>query len=503
MSDFSAIIPAALLTLGILGVIIADLLAKGRRPHVPIGIAIASMAAAGLYALRLEPSDQLVLGVMRADNFGILWTVFCCATGIVTVLATMRGEAFRTPGGEFLTLVVASVLGMSVLAMATDLVMLYLAFETVSVPAYVLVGMRRADLRATEASMKYVLFGAVSSAFMLYGLSMLVGLAGSTSLEALGVAIGNGAATQPMFYVAATFMLAGFAFKISAVPFHFWAPDVYAGAPASVGGFLAVASKAAGFAALVRVVMVASPGAVVNPDPTGGLLPQAAAGQSSFLLELIAVIAILTALFGNFAALRQRDIKRLLAWSSIAHAGYILMALAVWSPDNETAIPALVFYLVAYLFMNLAAFFIAGIAIREVGTSDIQAFRGLGRRSVWLAVAFTLVLFSLTGLPPFFGFIAKYHVFYAVFEKQYVWLGVVGLLAGVISLYYYARIVALMFPFSVEDEATGGSTPKPMRLAWSDYALTAVLVLPVLVFGLFWGGLWEWARTAIPAVIGG
>ena len=493
MADFSPIAPVALLTVGLLAVILADLFARGKRPGVSAVIAGATLVAGGVYALLLEPSDDLVLGVLRADRFSLVLTAFCCFTGALTIWATTRGEAFRRPGGEFLSLVVAAVIGMCVLAMSQDLVCLYLAFETVSIPSYVLVGMRRSDLRANEASMKYVLFGAVSSAFMLYGLSMFIGMAGTTDLNAMSAALHNGMAGQPMFYVAVAMMLAGFAFKISAVPFHFWAPDVYAGAPAAVGGFLAVASKAAGFAALVRVVAAFVPTSVPDASsPATTFLP-----EGSFLLQAIAVIAILTMTFGNLAALRQREIKRLLAWSSIAHAGYILLAISIWS---EASLAALVFYLIAYLFMNLAAFFIAGVVIREEGTGEISKFRGLGTRNIWLALGLTLVLFSLTGLPPFFGFAAKLQVFYAVFAKKYVWLGVIGLLNGAISLYYYARIIAVVFPFADSDEE---APVRRIRLAWADKALCALLVLPVVIFGLWWGPIWEWARSTVGALVGG
>jgi NADH-quinone oxidoreductase subunit N len=489
--DFSAILPAAILTVGIVTVLIVDLVLKGRRTWVTVGLALASLVGAAASALGLETSTDLVLGVLQVDRFAVVFTVFCCATGAVSILATTRGEAFRRPGGEFLVLILSAVLGMSVLSMSVDLIALYLAFETVSIPSYVLVAMRRADGKSNEAGLKYVLFGAVSSGVMLYGLSMLVGLAGSTSLEALGAAVANGAAAQPMFLVACLLVFAGFAFKVSAVPFHFWAPDVYAGAPASVGGFLAVASKAAGFAALVRVVgatVIEPPGGLA--DPLGSLLP-----QGNPLFTIMAVAAILTMTFGNLAALRQREIKRLLAWSSIAHAGYLLLALSVWSND---ALAALMFYLVAYLFMNLAAFLIAGILIRELGTGEVAAFRGIGKRHVGLCVGFAIVLFSLTGLPPFFGFVAKLQLFYAVFDQGFVWLGVIGLINGVISLYYYVRILAVMYL-----EEPDASAEPALRLAVADGLLCALLVVPLLVFGILWSDLWIWAQTVVPAVMGG
>lgn len=491
--DLAPLLPALLLTIGILAVIVADLLGKGRAPGVPLLLSVVTLGFAAWAAIAAFPVDgRLALGALRCDRFAQVFTVFCCAVGVISLFATTRGEAFRRPGGEFLTLVLVSVLGMSTLAMADDLVTLYLAFEMVSIPSYVLVGMRRADRLATEASMKYVLFGAVSSGLMLFGLSWLVGLSGGTSLEALRVALSNGAAEQPVFLVAAAMVLAGFAFKISAVPFHFWAPDVYAGAPAAVGGFLAVASKAAGFAALVRVMgaLDLSAAPLVGDAQMTSLWP-----AGSPFLTLLAVTAILTMTVGNLAALRQREIKRLLAWSSIAHAGYLLLALSVWS---QGAVAAVVFYLVAYLFMNLAAFLLAGLMIRELGTGEIQAFRGLGRRAPLLGIAFAVVLFSLTGLPPLFGFVAKLQVFYAIFEQGYVWLGVIGLINGAISLYYYARILSWMY---LADESAADA--KVPSLSFADRLLATGLVLPVLAFGVWWGWILEWARTVLPASLVG
>jgi NADH-quinone oxidoreductase subunit N len=489
--DLSALHPASLLTLGILVVIVLDVTVRGRRPGLGVGVAIASLVAAAIAALTTMPTDQrLALGVLRPDSFSVVFTVFCCATGVVSILATTRGEALRRPGGEFLALVLSAVVGMSILSMSVDLVTLYLAFETVSIPSYVLVGMRRADRLANEASMKYVLFGAVASGMMLYGLSLLVGLAGGTSLDALSVAVHNGAASQPAFVVAVIFTFAGFAFKVSAVPFHFWAPDVYAGAPAAVAGFLAVASKAAGFAGLVRVMASLELPVAPARDALGSFLP-----EGNPMLAVVAVAAVLTMTVGNLAALRQREIKRLLAWSSIAHAGYLLLALAVWS---KVAVSAMVFYLVAYLFMNLAAFLLAGIAIRELGTGDLSAFRGLGKRSVGLGLAFAIVLFSLTGLPPLFGFVAKLTVFYAVFEQDYVWLGVIGLVNGVISLYYYAKVLASMY---LADE--DAETPRALALRPADGVLCFLLVAPVLLFGVWFGWIWDWVRAAVPPTLFG
>ena len=247
------------------------------------------------------------------------------------------------------------------------------------------------------------------------------------------------------------------------------------------------------FAALVRVVDATGPEVtrLVGDAATSFVWP-----QGGPFMVILAVGAVLSMTFGNLAALKQRDIKRLLAWSSIAHAGYILLALSIWSEDS---VPALLLYLIAYLFMNMAAFFIAGLVIRRTGSSEISAFRGFARRNAMLGAGFAIVLFSLTGLPPFFGFIAKLQVFYAVFDQGYVWLGVIGLINGVISLYYYARIIALMF---LEEPEEAEATPE-ISLSIVDRAFCAAMILPLIVLTICWSGIWDHVKAISTAAFGG
>jgi len=490
MTAFGALLPTILLTAGLLAVLFADVLAKGRRPLLLPWISGTALVAVAVLALSWlvddRGSDRVFFAALRMDRFALVMTLFCAVAGLVSILATMVGEGNRRPGGEFHALVLGAVVGMSVLSAAVDLVTLYLAFELVSITGYVLVGMHRADRLANEASLKYVLFGAVSSGLMLYGLSLLVGLAGGTSLEAVRVAVAGGAASQPVFVAATVLVFAGFAFKISAVPFQFWAPDVYQGAPAAVAGFLAVASKAAGFAGLVRVV--ASLGAVTAVGaPTSSVLP-----VGTPIAAILAISAVLSMTVGNLAACRQTDLKRLLAYSSIAHAGYMLMGLAIWS---STSLSALVFYLVVYLFMNLAAFLLAGVMIRATGSSSLASLKGLGFRSPWLAAAFTLVMLSLTGLPPLLGFLGKLVLFEAVIRGGYVWFAVIGLLNGAISLYYYAKPLMRMYLEDQDETAVA-----PVRMGAGAVVLTCVLVLPVVALFLYWGPLATWARDVVPNV---
>jgi len=490
MTVLGALLPSILLTAGILAVLFADILAKGRRPLLLPWISGTALVAvaflSGLWLAEGRGGNGVLLGALRIDAFALVLTLFCAVAGLVSILATLVGDGNRRPGGEFHALVLGAVLGMSVLAAAVDLVTLYLAFELVSITGYVLVGMRRSDRLANEASMKYVLFGAVSSGLMLYGLSLLFGLAGGTSLDALRVAVAQGAAEQPVFVAAALLVFAGFAFKISAVPFHFWAPDVYQGAPTAVAGFLAVASKAAGFAGLVRILWAMGAKTSVAASPMVTFLPNAGP-----LSAILAVSALLTMTVGNLAACRQTDLKRLLAYSSIAHAGYMLMALSVWT---EPAVEAVVFYLVTYLFMNLAAFLVAGIVIRATGTSDLSSLKGLASRHPWLAAGFTIVMLSLTGLPPMLGFVGKFVLFKAVLDQGFVWLAVVGLLNGAISLYYYAK--PLMRMYLDDAEPTTPSVPVGAGAA----VLTCALVVPVLAFFLWWSPISTFVRGVVQAL---
>ncbi len=490
MTVLGALLPSILLTAGILAVLFADILAKGRRPLLlPWISGTALVAVAFLCAVWLAQGrggGAVLLGALRVDAFALVLTLFCAVAGLVSILATLVGDGNRRPGGEFHALVLGAVLGMSVLSAAVDLVTLYLAFELVSITGYVLVGMRRSDRLANEASMKYVLFGAVSSGLMLYGLSLLFGLAGGTSLEAIRIAVAQGAAEQPVFIAAALLVFAGFAFKISAVPFHFWAPDVYQGAPTAVAGFLAVASKAAGFAGLVRILWAMGTKTSTAASPMVTFLPSAGP-----LSAILAVSALLTMTVGNLAACRQTDLKRLLAYSSIAHAGYMLMALSVWT---EPAVEAVVFYLVTYLFMNLAAFLVAGIVIRATGTSDLSSLRGLSSRHPWLAAGFTIVMLSLTGLPPMLGFVGKFVLFKAVLDQGFVWLAVVGLINGAISLYYYAKPLMRMYL----DDVEGAAPAVPVGAGAA--VLACALVVPVLAFFLWWSPISSFVRGVVPAL---
>jgi NADH-quinone oxidoreductase subunit N len=322
---------------------------------------------------------------------------------------------------------------MFLMASATDLLVAFLSLETVSIMSYILSGFKRRDRKSSEASLKYVIYGGVASGVMLYGMSFLYGLAGSTSVTAVQVAAMNTPSTA-MVVLAVVLCLAGFGYKIASVPFHMWCPDVYEGAPTPVTAFLSVGPKAAGFALLIRFFTGAVPATLGSGASTTSPWPL-----------LLGIIACATMTLGNLAALQQTNLKRLFAYSSIAHAGYLLLGLCAGTTEGLRAI---LIYLVTYLFMNIGAFVVI-MAISDAGLGEtVDDYKGLGKRAPWAAFAMAVFLSSLTGLPPLAGFFGKFYLFYALLAKGgtlLVTIAVIGVLNSAISLFYYARIFRAMY----------------------------------------------------------
>ncbi|MCU1282755.1 MAG: nuoN, partial [bacterium] len=355
------------------------------------GIAVATVATLAT----AHQARALFFELIARDPFADFWKLFFLLTAALVAFLSLRaGDAIDESAAEFYALVLTTTIGMMLMAAAIDLLTAYLSLETVSIMSYVLAGFRRRSRQSAEAALKYVIYGGVASGVMLYGMSLLYGLAGSTGYAAILQAAGT--TSSPVTVVLAVVLcLAGFGYKVAAVPFHMWCPDVYEGAPTAVTAFLSVGPKAAGFALLLRFC--------------AGVLPAELGGVRAPWPLLFALVAAATMTLGNLAALSQTNIKRLLAYSSIAHAGYVLLALVAGGHDGAQAI---LLYLVAYLFMSLGAFAVV-IAVAERGVGDeLGGWRGLGKRAPLAAAAMAIFLFSLTGLPPFAGFFAKFYVFY-------------------------------------------------------------------------------------------
>jgi NADH-quinone oxidoreductase subunit N len=386
--------------------------------------------------------------------------------------------------GEYYSLLVAMTLGMFLMTGASNLLMMVLAMELTSLSSYILAGYTREAPDSSEASMKYIIFGAVSSGVMLYGISILFGLTGSLDYAAINKILTLRLPSYLALLTATVLIIVGFGYKISAVPFHFWTPDVYEGAPITITAFLSVASKAAGFAMMIRFFKV------VFMDPAI-LTLSAGMWASIFAFDwnrVLAILCVLTMTLGNLIAVWQDNLKRLLAYSSIAHAGYMLMGVVILS---DKGIAAVLIYFIMYLFMNLGAFYIVMLVANKTGSEDISAYRGLGYRAPLLGVAMAVFLISLTGLPPTAGFIGKLYLFAAVLDAKWIWLAVVGVVNSVISLYYYARVLRYMF---LRDPAEKSSSFQVMK---TEIVLVLVLTIPTILFGLYFTPLVDWANISV------
>jgi NADH-quinone oxidoreductase subunit N len=396
---------------------------------------------------------------------------FVVAAAFVVLLTQGSNEIENAEYSESIVLVLAVTMGMMLLVSSTDLLMIYLAFETMGILSYLLVGIRARDIRSGEAALKYVLYGAFTSGTMLFGFSLLFGLSGTTDLMEISrqvVAASQHSQDKILLVVAVLFFLAGLLFKTASFPFHFWCPDVYEGAPTPITAFLSVGPKAAGFALFIRLFypLFASVGEGGAYEAISGLDWPA----------ILALISAITMTLGNLAAIHQNNLKRLLAYSSIAHAGYLLMGIVSLS---DFGLRGVIFYLVVYLFMNLGAFGVVSLVASSGGSEEIHSYRGLGSSAPYLCVAMAIFLFSLIGLPPFAGFVGKVYLFAAVIYKKIYWLAVVAAVNTVISLYYYLRVVKAMF-LEKPTEAIR------LQVSFGSQTLLLALVVPTLGLGIYW-----------------
>jgi len=485
--DYHAIAPTLVVALTALVVLVADLFLPPARRSLAAVISLVGVAAALAMTLTLvgggsrgtfcTPPGRLSPaaggGAVQAscsyvvDGFSLLLTaLFLVAAGVVLLLSMTYVRESRLPPGEYSFLLLCALVGMLTIAASRDLIMLVIALEVVSLPGFVLAGLRRGDARSSESALKFFLVSVLATAVMLFGMSLVYGLTGSVQLDRIAVALEASALRQPVTAAAVVLVIVGFGFKVSAVPFHFWAPDTYDGAPVPIAAFLSVASKAAGFAGLLAVVGV-------------GLRPYADVWG-----PLLAVLAAVTMTLGNLLALQQRSVVRLLAWSSIAQAGYILVPLGVAasahgrSAELPRAMAATLAYLTIYAAMNLGAFGCVVAVARSRPRSEQADYRGLVSDAPLLAIVFAFFLLCLAGVPPgLAGLFAKVVVFRAALDGAVVWLGVVMALNTVIALYYYLRLAAAVFARDPVDPTRRlGAIPLPTRAGIAVAALITVVL---------------------------
>jgi NADH-quinone oxidoreductase subunit N len=455
-------------------IMILDVLYRDRDQNflgwVTAGGLMAIALLAAIFSLpQIEGAPVMVFGGMLRLDWAtfVFRLLFLLGGGLTALFATDHPSKKY---GEFCALMVLAVLGMNLMAASSNLVMLYLAIEMTSLPLYILAGSRVLDQKSVEAGIKYLLYGAMTSAIMLYGFSLLFGFTGTTNLYEIAQKAQNGDVSKVLLGGIAMLVFVGFGFKISAVPFHFWAPDVYEGAPTPVAGFLSTASKAAGFAVLVRVTLILFPTVV------------------PFWTLAIAMLATASMVIGNFMALAQRNIKRLLAYSSIAQAGYILIGVVANSKLGATG---MVYYLASYLVTNLAAFGIVSLVGREVGSDDLDAYVGLGKRNPGVALAMLIALLSLAGIPPLSGFFGKLLVFTAAVQSGYIWLAFVGVITSIVGLFYYLTVMKALYKPGLDEKSL------PLPGSWRVALL--VCVIGMVALGTIFAPMYQLSVAATSA----
>ena len=476
--------PEIILSVTILLIISLDLIARSRGGAAllaVVGCVAALICTLDLYSAQ---AGWLFHRMIVLDNFSLFFKVFSLAAAILAIWMSLGSNEIKlVHAAEYYTLLLTCTLGMFFMASSHNLLMAYLSLELVSLTSYVLTGFLPHDRRSSEAALKYLIYGGVASGTMIYGMSWIYGMTGSLDYAAIHAALGQVELNKAALFMSVIFILAGFGYKIVFVPFHMWSPDVYQGAPTPFTAFLSVASNAAGLAIMMRFFFPA-----ISRVAEGGGWSFVAGVEWPQVLLLLSMI---TMTVGNLCALNQRNLKRMLAYSGIAHAGYMLMGLAILTNDG---LKAILFYVVVYLIMNLGAFLVVAMVANVTGNEDIDSYRGLAwRGAVVPAVCLAIFLFSLTGLPPFAGFMGKFFLFSAVLKQggQFAVLAVVAALNSVVSLYYYAKIVKTMFLDSPSPE------DKTISLAANNFALMIPLATLTVVFGIYFGPLVQYTNNSL------
>ena len=444
-----------------------------------------------------QPSIKIFGGMLIFDNFSVFLNIFLYAFATLVILLTLlTGIPDREDSADFYCLLFGSTLGMSLMASSSHLLMVFISIEMASLPSYALAGFLKGRRQSSEAALKYVVYGGGASGVMLYGISLLAGRFDTGYLPTIVQKISEGSAlADPVVVMGLTFLLAGIGFKLASVPFHFWCPDVFEGAAAEVGAFLSVASKGAALALLARIVL--GLGGLAGATDNYAAWSKA----TDYLVPVLALFAVATTTFGNLAAYGQTNLKRLLAYSTIAHAGFMMMGLATMTRDGAGAV---LFYLVTYLFMNLGAFAVVAFMRNLTGHEDLAYYRGFVYRSPLLVIMLAIFLLSLLGMPPLAGFSAKFQIFTVLFDagQEYAkmgkrplsWTMYALLLAGglntVISLFYYVKVLKVMIlETTLEQLENRPIEQKPAPILQSAYV--SVLALAVLALGIAWNPLIE------------
>jgi len=463
LNEVYKIIPIIIIGTGIVISVLIELYSKNGKTILP-WFSFLLFLAAGFYSLITVRNQSVVFQNMLSTGgiTNIFYFIFNIGAALVCLLSVDYTKKYGINYSEYYILIQNSVLGMMLMAGAKSLFMIFLGLEIMSVCFYVLAGVNRKKEKAIEASLKYFLLGAFATGFLVYGIALIYGSAQTTSIDVITAGFSE-FSSNIIFLVGILLFLIGFSFKIAAFPFHMWVPDVYQGAPTTVTGLFSTIGKAAAFSAIIATLT-----ALLSGQGT------------SLFLPYLAVLSIFSMLYGSIVAIAQTNIKRMLAYSSISHAGYILIGLAA---GTTVGVAGVVFYLAVYTFMNLAAFGIIALVEGENDTNlDINSYAGLGTKSPVLAALLAIIMFSLAGLPPLAGFFAKYYIFIAAIKSGLTWLAILGIISSVISVYFYLRIVVIMYFKEAEGELV-------LSKSLSGFFGVAVSVLLVILLGLMPGSL--------------
>jgi NADH-quinone oxidoreductase subunit N len=470
-----AILPLVVLVVWACVLLLVDLFTpKERKNLTALLAAVGLLVSMGLTLLHLDQPTAAFNGMVSVDGFANFLSILFLASGLVAVAISY--DYLKRMGlerGEYYILLLFAVSGMMLMAMANDLIVVFLALELLSIPLYVLAGIATPHTDSEESALKYFLLGSFATGIVVYGIALVFGSTATTSLPGILNAINAGSAQTGLLVAGAALLLIGLGFKVAVVPFHMWTPDVYQGAPTSVTAFMAIGAKAAGFAAILRIFVMAFP------------------SLSADLTPVLWILSALTMILGNVVAIAQRNIKRLLAYSSIANAGYILMALVPYGQPGmaEKAVASALFYLLAYAFTSFTAWSVV-IALEQVEGKGLELddYAGLSKRYPLLAITMAVAMLSFTGVPPTLGFLGKFFVFSTVIEGGYISLAVIGVLTALVSAYYYLRVVIYMYMRPGE--------PSPSRDRWI-YLVAAASAISLVVFGIFSQPLLNWASQAL------
>jgi NADH-quinone oxidoreductase subunit N len=459
--EFFNVLPVIIIGAGIVISLLIEIYSKKSETILP-WFSVLLFLTAGLHSLYYVGDVSVVLQNMLATggNVNVFHAIFTFGAAIVCLLSIDYIKKYGTYFGEYYIILQSSVLGMMLMAAAKDLFVIFLGLELMSISFYILAGMNRKKLNANEASLKYFLLGAFATGFIVYGIALIYGSAQTTSIDFITTNFTE-LTKNLLFVVGVLLFLIGFSFKIAAFPFHMWVPDVYEGSPTTVAALFSTGGKAAAFSAILATLF-----ALFN-GPNGNLFT-----------PYLAVISVLSMFYGSIVAIAQDNIKRMLAYSSIAHAGYLVIGLAA---GNHDAVAGVIFYLAAYTFMNLGAFGIISLIEGKDETNlNINSYAGLGNRKPLLAALLSILMFALAGIPPFAGFFGKYYIFIAAIKANLTWLVILGVLSSAISVYFYLRIVVLMYFKSSENE---------VAIESSNNSMLAIIisVLVIILLGVFPG----------------